>query len=459
MPPVAHAELQAATSHHYIGNNQTQSTGCRVGTCGEQILFESAGTHYTGSPTSVASTTLTFSGTPFVASRFVWDDFTSWQDPKVVNPAVVYIQRGPGAGQYRRITANTTSQLTVDRPWDVPPDTKSVVSIGNASFRSAVYLNTLAGFAEVFTQPDDLYNAGVITLGTVMDLEIDKNTISTTTTGVQLSTLVNNSCVAGSGGSNTTNGCPNWNITAKNNTITDVKFGLTSWSRIENPDRTSDLLVNLNKISDNTVSTARSHALSVGDINQYGVDRIWQRSAIVEYNQVTNAQRYLFLLGLQTGTVVRNNTFSDTDLYSGTIGIDFSSFSHEPHLYSNGYDSDIDKRYSGSLPGARVKVLERRHRFTATGPTGDSRPFLVRNVGTSPLNLSVSDDAAWLTTSLNTTRISDESGNAELTVNVNPAGLLVGNYSGIVTVTGQAVGIDYALKQLFGMLLFAALIR
>ncbi len=429
--------FQSTTSHHYLGGNETQSTGCRVGTCGEQILFESAGTYFTGSPMNVGSNTLTFLGTPFAASRFVWDDNTSWQDPSIVNPAVALIQKGPGAGQYRRITANTSSQLTLDRPWDITPDTTSVITISNASFRSAVYSNTLTGFSQVFSAPDDLYNAGVEAFGTVMDLVVANNTISTTTTGVQISALVNLSCVAGAGGSFMLNGCPNWNVTVTGNTITDIKYGVTSWSRIENPDRTADLLLNLNTIADNIIGAARNHALSVGDINLYGVDRIWQQNAVVEHNHVMNAHQYVVLLGLQSDTVVRSNTFEDTDLYSGTIGIDFSAFSHQPYLYSNSYGGTIDTRYGGTPPSGILKILERSVSFELIGPASSTRIIVVRNVGTRSLNVSVSDNAPWLTASLSQSTIADENSFSDLTITVNPRGLAAGTYTGAVIVSRE----------------------
>jgi hypothetical protein len=41
----------------------------------------------------------------------------------------VYIKSGTGAGQWRRITANTTSTITVEYAWTVTPDATSVFEI------------------------------------------------------------------------------------------------------------------------------------------------------------------------------------------------------------------------------------------------------------------------------------------------------------------------------------------
>jgi hypothetical protein len=278
-----------------------------------------------------------------------------------------------------------------------------------------------------------------------MDLVVANNTISTTTTGVQISALVNNSCVAGAGGSFMINSCPNWNVTVTGNTITDTKYGVTSWSRIESPARTSDLLLNLNIIADNTVGTARNHALSVGDINLFGVDQIWQQSAVVEHNRVTNAQQYVVLLGLQSDTVVRNNTFQDTDLYSGTIGIDFSAFSHQPYLYSNSYGGTIDRRYGGTPPAGILQVLDRSVSFEL--PASSTRIVVVRNVGTRSLSVSVSENSPWLTASLSQSTIADENSSSDLTITVNPRGLAAGTYTGAVTISREKrIGITLTIK-------------
>jgi len=47
-------------------------------------------------------------------------------------PAVVRILDGAGAGQWRRVVGYKDSTLTMDRPWDVPPDSTSALTMGNA---------------------------------------------------------------------------------------------------------------------------------------------------------------------------------------------------------------------------------------------------------------------------------------------------------------------------------------
>lgn len=51
----------------------------------------------------------------------------------------VMVLDGPGAGQYRVITANTPTEFTVDRPWDVPPTTESTVGLWSLMRHMIVY--------------------------------------------------------------------------------------------------------------------------------------------------------------------------------------------------------------------------------------------------------------------------------------------------------------------------------
>ncbi len=68
-----------------------------------------------GLPTQVAGQTLTLAG---IKARP--DEFTG---------LAVLVLDGPGAGQYRVITHNTPTEFIVDRPWDVPPTTRSTVGL------------------------------------------------------------------------------------------------------------------------------------------------------------------------------------------------------------------------------------------------------------------------------------------------------------------------------------------
>jgi len=78
-----------------------------------------------GLPTRVAGQTLTLTGIKAQPGEFVG--------------LAVMILDGPGAGQYRVITANTPAEFTVDRPWDVPPTTDSTVGLWSLMRHMIVY--------------------------------------------------------------------------------------------------------------------------------------------------------------------------------------------------------------------------------------------------------------------------------------------------------------------------------
>ncbi len=197
---------------------------------------------------------------------------------------------------------------------------------------------------------------GIVTFGSQFDLVAAANIISTLRVGIEISSLTHNSCVCKiSGrpvGDSSTNNCPSWGILIVDNQVSNTLYGVVSWSRVEVPPRSeTGPLVLGSVIRDNKITESREAGLMVGDINRFWIDGVWQRNAVIEYNQVTDAKIYLELLGLQTDTVVRQNVFTDNNVYSETSGIVVDSLCRDPHLYDNRFDSDIDIRYSA--PGPR----------------------------------------------------------------------------------------------------------
>jgi hypothetical protein len=78
-----------------------------------------------GLPTKVEGQQLTLTGIKAQPDEFVG--------------LTVMILDGPGAGQYRVITANTPTEFTVERPWDVPPTTESTVGLWSLQRHMIVY--------------------------------------------------------------------------------------------------------------------------------------------------------------------------------------------------------------------------------------------------------------------------------------------------------------------------------
>jgi hypothetical protein len=51
----------------------------------------------------------------------------------------IMILDGPGKGQFRNITSNTTTAFTVDKPWDVQPDETSTIGLWSVMQHMIVY--------------------------------------------------------------------------------------------------------------------------------------------------------------------------------------------------------------------------------------------------------------------------------------------------------------------------------
>ena len=352
---IAQGHGHGVTSHHYIADNETRDTGCALGPCGEQIMFEAPGTFFTGRPSTLGDTTITFPGVSWKRNYFAEDDRTAFTDYDERRPSVIFVQSGEGEGQYRRILSNTSNTVTIDRPWDITPNTNSVLTFITTSYRSVVYRNRLNGFANVFGN-SNFTNVGIVTFGSQFDLIAAGNLISTLRVGIEISSLTHNSCVCKiSGrpvGDSSTNNCPSWGILIVDNQVSNTLYGVVSWSRVEVPPRSeTGPLVLGSVIRDNKITESRKAGLMVGDINRFWIDGVWQRNAVIEYNQVTDAKIYLELLGLQTDTVVRQNVFTDNNVYSETSGIVVDTLCREPHFYDNRFDRDIDIRYNA--PGSR----------------------------------------------------------------------------------------------------------
>lgn len=117
------------------------------------------GTHYlTATPTAESANTATFSGTPFTAGALV----TAGASARIVSGTGSTTGSPARPTVPRKVTANTSNQITVTPGWEVEPDTStSVVAINSGSGADH------SAFAIVLDQHSD---AGVFAAGTVNTL-------------------------------------------------------------------------------------------------------------------------------------------------------------------------------------------------------------------------------------------------------------------------------------------------
>lgn len=109
--------------HIYYAHNRLQQM---FGADREMMTLDAGGGAYVGHVAAVEGTRLTLAGDPHFHD-YAPRPHSDWQG------AAVSILDGTGAGQYRIVTRNAGRDWQVDRPWDIPPDRSSLISI--APFR------------------------------------------------------------------------------------------------------------------------------------------------------------------------------------------------------------------------------------------------------------------------------------------------------------------------------------
>lgn len=432
---VVQGHSHGSTASHYVADNQTDQLGCAKEVCGEQILFETPGALHTGVASSVTDTTLTFNGVSWPVNYFAVDDPSSASPYGQRHSAIAVIQKGRGRGQWRRIVANTANRITLDRRWEMTPDTSSEISILTSAYHSVVYRNQLTGFVGA-QDNKTLQNGGVfLPYGSLVEGVAAGNTVSQVAVGIEVSSLVNTSCGgpignARSAAADRLSTCVAWNVLVENNTVSDALYGITAWSRTEGPVRddpgqaTAAIV-----IRDNRVSRTAIAGLSVGDINRWGVDGFWGQENVAEFNSVTDSATALDLLGLQANTVVRRNQFSSSR--GDRIGVRFDGMSHSPFLFGNSYDG-IGASYDGPEPGPVLQVQRRSLRVDL----GQPQTVYVSNAGTKPLTVSASPSAAWISADLAGATVLAET-STRLTIGTNPSGVPANPPQTSVVVSGS----------------------
>lgn len=174
--------------HCYVGKNQAQGVGPLYGdgvtgqNTGETFLVDCMSSIIAAIPVSVSANSLTFSGQNWTQNDLVTDDLPGWSQQN--NASIVQVNTGAGAGQWRKIIANTTNSITIDRPWDVAPSTTDTICINRAQVRTVMYSNTVS-----FSPDDngdgvndnlqiDRASTGIEFWGSVIDSDIVKNRVT-----------------------------------------------------------------------------------------------------------------------------------------------------------------------------------------------------------------------------------------------------------------------------------------
>ncbi len=408
----------------YVGDNICSSCGPLptdpVQNAGEMILWEDENVHFTGAPSAVGATTLTYTNVSWTSNEFV--------------SAILYVDNGPGRGAWRTIVANTTNTLTVDHAWDVWPTTYSHTVLTYGGAHTVTYQNYLDGLPNYHTSTTACSG---VQPGTSFDTVVANNTITEAigalnfgsnleptnqqdreAVGTQCNNLIINNVVS--------------------NCVYGISCGASIWATGSGPTNFGPIVLN-NVFRDNFITNVDDTGISISKTYDTW-NWPWQQYNLFEYNTVVDCSNsYVMEVGSQQGyTLIRKNYFSNNYGYT-TLGLNFDLQSVCPYLYQNYISPQLGGPY-GTLPGAGQNLGTRC--FDLIGTVGGASPaaqsVTLWNIGTATLNVSISTNQSWLSASVSPASITALTTNstATVTLNVKSAGLGVGTYTGTVTVTG-----------------------
>jgi hypothetical protein len=164
--------LGGSQSQVYIGGNTTYEMGVRPGVpeqnSGEQLLFELNRTQFTARPASTTLRTVTFA-----------------RVDKIEGDRVTIVG-GRGVGQYRRILSfdRLTGTIILDKPWNVIPDSRSMISVGYLADRVVVYNNHFDGKAAQVSAASHTASSGVNMFGASADFVVANNVMTDVRFGI-----------------------------------------------------------------------------------------------------------------------------------------------------------------------------------------------------------------------------------------------------------------------------------
>jgi len=402
----------------YFADNATVDLTVRTGyanqNTGEQYLTDLSKTWFRGTATSATTNTVTFSDIPTSYDR--------------VSVAIV---SGRGKGQYRDIVSMDagTETITVEKNWNVIPDTNSVIMVGTWPIRHAVYNNSFDG-TDIAATTDTKSTTGVMFYGSGLDLAVENNTFHQLKFGIQIAKL------QGTIGADIVDR-PIFFTYVNSNSMTRVRrainFLLTNYGGVptfsDNP-----ILGNVfrNTTISNTLEYAIWHRANTSDMNDTPIDlTIYDKNRIEDWTGYFIDRNQAGKNPIQNNTIYVGNTF----LASGGNGISIEP-DDSPAFHNNtwtGFTSDYVTSPPGAVLELPVRVIQMED-----GDVGGS--FTLFNSGTSSLSWTANESSSWLTLTKSSGTIADETATDSMTFTVSGTAadsvinIVVGGVTNSVTV-------------------------
>lgn len=392
-----------STRHIYLENNRTYDLAVRpVGAdqnSGEQFLWEGFSAKWSG---SVVSST---------ASNTVLSQFSKSLEPK---KAVAVIIKGRGLGQSRWITSSEGMTITLERPWNVPPDKTSTVAVGYFADRIVMYKNIIDGKAEAVLRKEESASTGIQPYGGVLNFIADRNILTEVRAGI-----------ANWSTQHTTGIDPNYFNLFTNNIISYCRWGiLNGLLELKRPG--TGLLATTYR--GNTINKAIESGVAVW-LSKASTPLM--ENFLYEHNQFLDVPRG-FYFRTKPGNSIASQTFYK-NLFRSSAGFPAIELSPRVKLRGNTYSGFVIP-YTGT---SSQNAIEAPFHVVEIGSTINgnisSVPFTIWNTGTPKLDLRFKTDASWLRVSGAKGTIDNERSGTVI-LKANPAGLSAGKYKANLSV-------------------------
>ncbi len=395
----------------YLGNNTTKDLTVRpVGVdqnVGEQFMWEGNFTRWSGHCASSTSNTTTLS------------DFSLTGG----DTRIAAIVKGKGLGQSRVITGYIGATITLETPWNIPPDKESVINIGNYIDRIVVYNNYLDAKSYAAKNSEHNASSGIQPFGGCFNLIADGNTLH------ELRQGISNWVIRSPGDKGLE---PNFFNLYTNNKIINCKIGIYNadgnWNSILKVTEGTGMLGTMYRknIIENPIESGIKNSIS-------SVDYPVLDAIVYEHNTITNLSA-----GFESDTSgIANQLFYKNNFNSGTSGpFGFAIQSTSKLSTRENKIKGFSNPYSGILEGPVIEAPFHVIEITAnsSGSIVESK-FTLWNSGTSAMQWNATSNAAWLSIATNSGTINSERDSSIIALSANPSNVSPGTYSADLTIT------------------------
>ena len=159
--------FQGSATDIYVSNNMFKAAGTPYYNAGELILLENLSTEYVGRVTA------------FNENGFSMPEDVKYQASR---SHIVSVVSGKGKHQYRRISASSGKNVTVDAPWDIVPDKESSIVITDCYHNIAIHKNDFDGYTNYLEEPGA--TCGLQIYGSTHNLFYTKNIMKNMPDGI-----------------------------------------------------------------------------------------------------------------------------------------------------------------------------------------------------------------------------------------------------------------------------------